>query len=80
MDGESVFAGMVRRELSDARKRFPPMHSVHEGYAVILEEVDELWSATKLKPAARNPQDLLTELVQIAAMCQRTAEDIGLVQ
>ncbi len=28
-------------ELQDANKKFPQFHSLHEGYAVLLEELDE---------------------------------------
>ena len=46
-----------------------PMHSAHEGYAVILEELDELWEEVKKKP--RSPENLAamrSEVVQVAAM------------
>ena len=33
---------LVSIELKSANEKFPPFHSDHEGYAVILEEVDEL--------------------------------------
>lgn len=29
--------------LTKARTKHPPMRSPHEGYAIILEELDELW-------------------------------------
>ena len=36
--------GMVAMELSAARAKHPPQKSLHEGYAVLLEEVDEFWA------------------------------------
>ena len=33
---------LVDLELKSANEKFPPFHSEHEGYAVILEEVEEL--------------------------------------
>lgn len=33
---------LVQKELDAANKKFPLFNSPHEGYAVILEEVDEL--------------------------------------
>ena len=33
---------LVHKELAAADKKFPQFHSTHEGYAVILEEVEEL--------------------------------------
>lgn len=63
-------------ELASARASNPKLHSLHEGYAVILEEVDELWEHVRRKRGDRSASEVYTELVQIAAMCQRTAEDV----
>lgn len=45
----STFNELVSRELAFARAKFPPMNSLHEGYAVLLEEMDELWEWIKQK-------------------------------
>jgi len=37
----------VAAELAKARATHAPMNSHHEGYAVILEELDELWEVCK---------------------------------
>lgn len=43
----------------------------HEFYAILLEEVEELWDAIK----ADEPQErVLAEMVQVAAMCSRYFE------
>lgn len=60
-------------ELERARDKFPPIHSLHEGYAVLKEEVDELWDEIKSKTV--DQERVFEELVQIAAMAQRIAED-----
>jgi hypothetical protein len=73
------FQELVEAELATARKGHAPLNSLHEGYAVILEEVDELWEEVRKKRSQRDPRAILTELVQIAAMAQRTAEDVGLI-
>ena len=39
---ENDIRALVDKELAEANERFPQFHSQHEGYAVILEEVDEL--------------------------------------
>ena len=39
---ESDVRALVDKELAAANERFPQFHSVHEGYAVILEEFDEM--------------------------------------
>jgi len=40
----------VLDELESAEEKFGPFNSAHEGYAVILEELDELWEAVKINP------------------------------
>lgn len=77
---ETPFAKAVREEIERARGelKYPPMASLHEGYSVILEEVEEFWDEVKKKPAARSKEQMWKELVQISAMCQRTAEDLKL--
>lgn len=60
----------ILAEYIAARKLFPPMASAHEGYAILLEEVDELW--TEVKGNKRDMDTYLKairgEAVQVAAM------------
>jgi len=65
----------VRAELERAREEFPPMNSLHEAYAVILEEVDELKEQVWKKRAERDPAKIRAELIQIAAMAVSTILD-----
>lgn len=80
----SNFAELVSVELAEARRMFPAQHSDHEAYAVLLEELDEAWSVVKecsrIQCHGRAAEKLLHELVQVAAMTQRWAEDLGYVQ
>lgn len=39
----------VMEEISFAEKKYYPYRSSHEGYAIIKEEVDELWDEVKMK-------------------------------
>lgn len=56
----------VREEVARAIDKHGGMASAHEGYAVIQEEVDELWDEVK---ADRGYQEsAMTEAKQIAAM------------
>ena len=73
---EIKFTELVREELVKARKNHGPQSSYHEGYAVLLEEVDELWDEVKKKTSNRNHGDTLKELVQIASCSQKMAEDV----
>lgn len=72
----SAFALYVRCEIERARAGHRPINSVHEGYAVILEELDEFWEEVKKKREHRDKRAMYLELVQVAAMAQRTAEDV----
>lgn len=65
-------------ELAAARRKHGPMASAHEGYAVILEEVDELWALVKRQTGDRDPREMYRELLQIAAMAARMATDLKL--
>lgn len=42
--------------------------SAHEGYAVIKEELEELWTEIKKKKEARDPERLREEALQLSAM------------
>jgi len=75
----NLFPDLVRIELAHARELHGPIHSLHEGYAVIMEEMTELWEWVCHKQDERENGLVLLELFQIAAMAQRTAEDLGLV-
>jgi hypothetical protein len=72
----NTFAEYVRAELILARSKYRPMASAHEGWAVLREEVDELWDEIRKKPAQRDIGAMYHELAQIAAMAQRMAEDV----
>lgn len=72
----SDFLFDVAQELENARSKFPDIASLHEGYAIILEETDELWEQIRLKANKRDHDAMRKELVQIAAMAMRTAEDL----
>jgi len=56
--------------------RWPPMNSAHEGYAVLAEEVDELWDHVKVKQGERNIPEMTYEAVQVAAMALRFIVDV----
>jgi hypothetical protein len=74
------FADLVRDELRGARMAHANLHSSHEAYAVLLEEVEEFWEEVRKKVRLRDRSRMLGELVQVAAMAQRAAEDLGLLE
>lgn len=63
----------VEVELVFAVDRFAPFNSPHEGYAVVLEELDEAWDEIKANRALES----LCEMNQVAAMAVRYLVDIG---
>lgn len=80
MANKITFTDLVREELIRARRQFKPINSPHEGKATIEEEFDEYWDEAKKKQAKRSKSKMLEELVQVAAMAQRTAEDLGFLE
>lgn len=65
----------VHEELDRACDLFPPFASPHEGYAVLLEEVDELWDLVKVKQVNHDKKAMRAEAIQIAAMAVRFVKD-----
>ena len=74
-------ANMSLIELRRAGSFHSAMHSAHEGYAVLLEEVDELWEQVKFNPKTEPERrqrvvNMRKEAIQIAAMAMRFVHDI----
>jgi hypothetical protein len=68
----------VATELGRARSAWPtPIRGPSEALGVIREEYVEFEQEVFGKEGKRNIPALLEELIQIAAMCARTAEDLG---
>lgn len=69
---ETEVLAYVRRELENARRKHPtPMRSVHEGYGILKEEVDEMWDDIKVN----NLEGARKEAIQVAAMAIRFVID-----
>ena len=62
-------------ELMSASSKFPPMASPHEGYAIILEELDELKEELFKQHHSRNPIALRKEAMQVGAIALRFMVD-----
>ncbi len=62
----------IEAEVKRAKQLFPPdFHNQHEAYAVILEEVDELWDEIKKNQKNYDLPAQRKEAVQAAAMLTR---------
>lgn len=64
---------LVMAEIEKATNKYGPFNSPHEGYAVMLEEVDEVWDDVR----ADRTQAACYEAVQVAAMAIRFIADLG---
>lgn len=73
-----VFLNEVYTEVQRATDKYPPFNSAHEGYAVLLEEVDELWAEVKRRQGQRDPERLIEEAKHVAAMAARFAVEIAM--
>lgn len=74
---ERAVANILQEVFVEAKKaigKHAPMHSPHEGHAVIREEFDELWDEVK---AGRGRQaSAREEAIQLAAMAVRYVLDL----
>ncbi len=66
----------VDREYLRATQIHGAFNSAHEGYAVILEELEELWDEIKKRKEGRDIEKMQKEAIQIAAMAVRFVTDI----
>ena len=67
---------MVMAEIERARANHGPFNSAHEGFAVIMEELNELWTEVCKKRSTRSQRRMYAEAKQVAAMAIRFMTDI----
>ena len=67
------FILMMLAEHDRAIEKFNKFSTFHEGYAIIKEELDELWDEIKGKQRKREMRD---EAIQVATMAMRFAIDL----
>ena len=65
---------LVSNELTKALQKHRAMASPHDGYAVILEELNALWD--EIKRQEPDAQNLAKEAAQVAAMGLRFLIDL----
>jgi hypothetical protein len=65
----------VGNEVLRALDKFEAFNSPHEGYAVIKEELEELWDEAKANQG-RSPE-AMQEAIQVAAMAVRYVLDLS---
>ncbi|HYE35487.1 HU family DNA-binding protein [Methylocaldum sp.] len=74
MDAIGWALRQVRTELQKSIATFPELHSLHEGYALIQEELDDLWDEVKVD----DETSAVDEALQVAAVAVRFAVELGL--
>ena len=72
------FLRHVHEEYTEVTEKHGHFNSAHEGYAVLLEEVDELWEWVRRKRSKRDGDAMYRECVQIAAMALKFAIGVAL--
>jgi penicillin-binding protein-related factor A (putative recombinase) len=66
----------INAEIVRARVHCVRFRSLHEAYAVLAEELDELWDITRQKRRDRDAEAIHRECVQIAAMAVKTLDSM----
>lgn len=74
----AIAARAAFKEVLDATTLWPnPANSAHEAYAILLEEVDELWDHVRTNQKRRDVEAMYKEAIQVAAMAIRFAAEVA---
>ncbi len=77
MDAVDDILSIVRCEVERTVRKHPPINSLHEGFAVMLKELDQFWvEVKKARDSRERDVEATVGLVRIAAMTIRTLADI----
>jgi len=71
-----LIADAMIDELHRATRKFDKFYTGHEGWAVIKEELDELWDELRKKQTERSSATLLHEATHVGAMAMRFIYDL----
>lgn len=66
----------AHHEAKQAMVNWPPFNTAHEGYAILLEEVEELKAHVFLNQKKRDLKAMKAEAIQVAAMALRFATEV----
>lgn len=71
---------MIETELARADRIYEPFISVHEGYAILLEEIDELWDEIKKSKGRLASEKMVEESIQVAVVAVKFIRDLRRVK
>lgn len=66
----------AHEEADTAIMLWPTWNSAHEGFAILQEEVEELWDHVKTNQKKRDLSAMRKEAIQVAAMALRFAAEV----
>lgn len=66
----------VETEIYSSTILHKPFNSSHEGYAVLLEELDEVWEEIKKSKNYTLSKEAKQELIQVAAVAMRMINEL----
>ena len=72
MISDNVIHNLIVVEIKNSREKYGNFQSTHEGYAVIKEEMDELWDCVK----SNDLKSAQVESCQVAAMAIKFIQDL----
>ena len=76
-----LFLDQIDDQIRYGKEKYGHFNSCHEGYGVLLEEVNEFWDLVKVNKTKNYDHDALrnqmvNELIQIASVSIRLATEI----
>lgn len=66
----------VSKELKNISNLWNEFNSAHEAFAILAEEIDELWDHVKTKQINRDLPAMRDEAIQVAAVALRFAAEV----
>jgi NTP pyrophosphatase (non-canonical NTP hydrolase) len=81
LDTESWIAlNKINEEFIKAEKKHPPFTSAHEGYGVLMEEVEELFEEIRKREENRDYEAMAEEAAHVAAVAMRLIVHVCLTE
>jgi hypothetical protein len=68
---EQLILAEMMKEYESAKAEYSPFTSHHEGWAVIKEQLDEVWDEIKKKRGTKSQEKIMKEVLHVGAMSLR---------